>query len=210
MEYKAVIFDLDGVICSTDRFHYMAWKHVADKLGIHFDEKINNRLRGVSRMYSLEILLEKQNKILSREEKQALTEEKNKLYRELLRQMSKKDLSTEVKSTLDTLREEGLLLAIGSSSQNARFILERLGLEHYFDVVSDGTDISRSKPDPEVFQKAAELLGLAPGQCLVVEDAEAGIQAAYNGGFQSAGIGDAAKSKLVKYELKRFADLLWI
>lgn len=208
MRYQAVIFDLDGVICSTDQYHYMAWKKLADGLGIYFDEEINQRLRGVSRMDSLDIILERYERKLTQEEKQALAEQKNKSYVELLAQMSEKDLPDEVKHTLEALRVAGLKLAIGSSSKNAKYILERLGLKDYFDAVSDGTNISKSKPDPEVFCKAAEFLGLEPGQCLVVEDARAGIEAAHNGGFDSAGLGAAAECKEVVYAMDSFGDLL--
>lgn len=210
MKYQAVIFDLDGVICFTDKYHYLAWKQIADELGIYFDEKINNRLRGVSRMESLEIILENYDKKLSGDEKLALAEKKNQKYRELLGEMSREDLSAEVKETLDRLKEEGLLLSIGSSSKNAKFILERLGLNHYFDAVSDGTNISRSKPDPEVFLKAAEFLHKKPEQCLVVEDAEAGIEAASAGGFDCAGLGEAACCGKATYSMDSFSDLLKI
>ncbi|MBD5450013.1 MAG: beta-phosphoglucomutase [Lachnospiraceae bacterium] len=210
MNYKAVIFDLDGVICFTDKYHYLAWKKMADGMGIYFDETINNRLRGVSRMESLEIILERCNKELTQEEKQALAEEKNKTYVELLGQMTEKDLSSEVKETLDSLRKSGLKLAIGSSSKNAKFILERLGLKDYFDAVSDGTNISKSKPDPEVFIKAAEFLHMAPADCLVVEDAKAGVEAARAGGFDSAGLGEAAESEAVTHAMNSFSDLIKI
>lgn len=210
MNYKAVIFDLDGVICFTDKYHYLAWKKMADGMGIYFDETINNRLRGVSRMESLEIILERCDRELSPEEKQALAEKKNKTYVELLGQMTEKDLSSEVKETLDALRERGLKLAIGSSSKNAKFILERLGLKDYFDAVSDGTNISKSKPDPEVFLKAAEFLHTAPADCLVVEDAKAGIEAAKAGGFDSAGLGEAANCEEVTHAMNSFSDLLGI
>lgn len=208
MKYQAVIFDLDGVICFTDKYHYLAWKKMADDLGIYFDEVINNRLRGVSRMESLEIILERYDGNLTEKEKQALAEKKNKLYVELLGEMTKKDLSTDVRETLKQLREKGLKLAIGSSSKNAKFILERLGLENYFDAVSDGTNISSSKPDPEVFLKAAEFLQKNPSECLVVEDAKAGIMAAQKGGFDSAGLGEAADCKEVTYAMNVFTDLL--
>lgn len=210
MKYKAVIFDLDGVICFTDKYHYLAWKKMADGMGIYFDETINNRLRGVSRMESLEIILERCDKELTQEEKQALAEEKNKTYVELLGQMTEKDLSSEVKETLDSLRKSGLKLAIGSSSKNAKFILERLGLKDYFDAVSDGTNISKSKPDPEVFIKAAEFLHMAPADCLVVEDAKAGVEAARAGGFDSAGLGEAAESEAVTHAMNSFRDLIGI
>ena len=202
MNYKAVIFDLDGVICFTDKYHYLAWKKMADGMGIYFDETINNRLRGVSRMESLEIILERCNKELTQEEKQALAEEKNKTYVELLGQMTEKDLSSEVKETLDSLRKSGLKLA--------KFILERLGLKDYFDAVSDGTNISKSKPDPEVFIKAAEFLHMAPADCLVVEDAKAGVEAAKAGGFDSAGLGEAAESEAVTHAMNSFSDLIGI
>ncbi|MCR5826419.1 MAG: beta-phosphoglucomutase [Oscillospiraceae bacterium] len=208
MKYKGIVFDLDGVICSTDHYHYLAWKALADRLGIYFDESINNRLRGVSRMASLDIVLERYDGTLSAEEKLAAAEEKNDTYRALLRQMSPADLSDEVKQTLDALRAKGLLLGIGSSSKNTKFILERIGLGDYFDKISDGTNITRSKPDPEVFLKAAEYLALAPRDCLVVEDAVAGIQAAHAAGMDAAAIGDAVSGGLAEYNLGSFSDLL--
>ena len=207
-KYKGIIFDLDGVICHTDRYHYLAWKKIADGKDIYFDESINNRLRGVSRMESLNIILERYDGELSEEEKLALATEKNDYYRELLQQMSPADLPNEVKSTLDELRARGLKLAIGSSSKNTRTILERIGLGGFFDQISDGNNIVNSKPDPEVFLKAAEYIGLAPSDCLVVEDAEAGVQAAVNGGFDSAAVGEATKCGKATYNLTGFAGLL--
>lgn len=206
-KYQAVIFDLDGVICFTDKYHYQAWKAVADELGVYFDETINNRLRGVSRMDSLEIILERYDGRLTDAQKVAIAEKKNALYRELLQNMSPSDLSAEVKSTLDALRADGLKLAIGSSSKNTRFILSQLGLEGFFDAISDGTNITRSKPDPQVFTMAAGFLGLDPSVCLVVEDAQAGIAAARAGGFDSAGLGEAAACGQATYALGCFADL---
>lgn len=208
MKYLAVIFDLDGVICFTDKYHYLAWKKIADELGIYFDETINNRLRGVSRMESLEIVLERYEGEITEKEKKDLAEKKNKIYVELLEEMTEKDLPVEVAETLNGLREKGLKLAIGSSSKNAKLILKRLGLEGYFDAVSDGTNIVKSKPDPEVFLKAAEFLRIEPSKCLVVEDAKAGIMAAKRGGFDSAGLGEAAKCEEVDYAMGAFKDLL--
>ena len=204
---KAVIFDLDGVICSTDRYHYQAWKALADDIGVYFDESINHRLRGVSRMASLEIILERSEREYTEEEKIAMAEKKNTIYTALLQQMSEKDLSGEVRSTLDALRDAGLLLAIGSSSRNTKLILSRLGLGDYFDAVSDGTNITRSKPDPQVFIMAAQMLRQQPADCLVVEDAKAGIQAAVSGGFPSAGLGEAASHPQVTWKLNRIEDL---
>lgn len=206
-KYKAIIFDLDGVICFTDKYHYQAWKKLADSLRIYFDEEINNRLRGVSRMESLEIILERSEKQYSAEEKEKLAVTKNEEYVKLLAGMTTEDLSEEVKLTLEILREKGYLLAIGSSSKNAKAILQRLGLGDFFDAISDGTNITKSKPDPEVFLKAAEYLNLLPKECLVVEDAKAGIDAAASGGFDSAGLGEAAAYEKTVYPMSSFAIL---
>ena len=211
MRFDAVIFDLDGVICSTDEYHYKAWKAMADGMGIPFDRTINNRLRGVSRMASLEIILEKyQGPALSDEEKARLAEQKNDLYRESLKEMSTADLSDEVKETLDALRAMGLKLAIGSSSKNTPFILGQIGLAGYFDAVSDGNNITRSKPDPEVFVKAAEMLGLPPESCLVVEDAVSGAEAGHAGGMKVACLGDAALNGAGDWNMKSIRELLEI
>lgn len=207
---RGVIFDLDGVICFTDVYHFQAWKQMADGEGIEFNERINERLRGVSRAESLEIILERAARTYAPDEKAALMEKKNNLYRELLQQMSPQDLSPEVLQTLHALRERGYKLAIGSSSKNAKFILDRIGLGDFFDAVSDGTNIQRSKPDPQVFLMAAEMLEFAPSECLVVEDAEAGIDAAVAGGFHSAGIGSAREYGKTEYRLDCFQDLLQV
>jgi beta-phosphoglucomutase len=205
---KAIIFDLDGVICSTDEYHYQAWKKLADKLGIYFDRTINNRLRGISRMESLEIILERSDRQYTPEEKEAFVAEKNETYRSLLSNMSPKDLSDEVKSTLDELRRRGYLLAIGSSSKNTKYILERLGLNGYFDAVSDGTNITRSKPDPEVFLKAAEMLNVPPEECAIVEDAVAGVKAGKAAGMLTVATGDAARANIADYNINSFSELL--
>ncbi len=207
MKYKAVIFDLDGVICFTDKYHYQAWKEMADGIGVYFDEVINNRLRGVSRMASLDIILERSEKSYKEKEKEKLAAQKNEIYKKLLEQMSPADLSDEVKNTLDELRKRGYKLAIGSSSKNTKMILKQLGLDGYFDAISDGTNITHSKPDPDVFLKAAQFLGMDPEACLVVEDALAGIDAAVAGGFDSAGVGEAATHEKVTYPMETFGDL---
>lgn len=208
---KAAIFDLDGVIVFTDRFHYQAWKQMADGMGIYFDEEINNRLRGVSRMASLEIILERyEGAPLSAEKKAALAEQKNEIYRELLQNMTPDDVSKEVRDTLAEVRSRGYKLSIGSSSKNAKFILQQVQLQDAFDAISDGTNITHSKPDPEVFLKAAEFLGEKPGDCLVIEDAEAGIDAGIAGGMKTAAIGEAAKCGKADYMLGTFSDLLKI
>ncbi|MCL1820166.1 MAG: beta-phosphoglucomutase [Oscillospiraceae bacterium] len=205
---KSIIFDLDGVIVFTDMYHYAAWKKLADSKGIYFDETINNRLRGVSRMESLEIVLEKyEGSPLSGEEKAALAAEKNDCYRKLLSGMKPDDVSKEVRDTLALLKKRGHRLAIGSSSKNAREILDRVGLIDFFDAISDGNNISQSKPHPEVFLKAAEYLGVCPGSCVVVEDAYAGIDAAKEAGMTAIAVGDAASYEKADYVLEMFSDL---
>mgnify|MGYP002626599627 CR=1 FL=1 len=210
MRYKGIIFDLDGVICSTDEYHYLAWKALADRLGIPFDRERNNLLRGVSRMASLEIILEKSCTTYSDVEKAAFAEEKNATYRQLLGRMSPKDLPDDVQNTLKALRAADIKLAIGSSSKNTPFILERIGLESFFDAVADGNCITHSKPHPEVFLKAAGMISLSPQECLVVEDAHAGVEAAIAGGFDCAAIGDAKDDTRAKWHLEKFSDLLHI
>jgi len=205
---QAIIFDLDGVLLSTDELHYAAWKSVADELHIPFDRQVNNRLRGVSRMASLEIILENGGLILSDEEKAAVATRKNDRYRSLLMTLSPATVAPEVRETLAALKARGLKLAVGSSSKNAQLILERTDLRLCFDAVSDGTNITRSKPDPEVFLKAAAFLSLSPSVCAVVEDAVAGIDAANAGGFLSIGIGDAADYDKADRRIDSLSDLL--
>ena len=209
-DFDAVIFDLDGVICYTDEYHYQAWKAMADSIGVSFDREINNRLRGVSRMASLDIILEKYHGELSEAEKEELADQKNEIYKKLLAQMSPADLSDEVKSTLDELRRRSYQLAIGSSSKNAPFILRQIGLGEYFDAVSDGNNITRSKPDPEVFEKAAKMLWVGAKRCLVIEDAVSGAEAAHKGGMKAACVGDASRAGAGDYNMKSVKDLLEI
>ena len=206
---KAFIFDLDGVIVFTDTFHYLAWKKMADDMGIYFDEEINNRLRGVSRMDSLEIILERyEGEPLSDEKKLELAAQKNDLYREYLKTMTRDDVADEVRTTLKALRDRGFRIALGSSSKNAKFILKQVELTDAFDEISDGTNITKSKPDPEVFLKAAEFLGVAPEECYVVEDAEAGIDAAKAGGMTAVGIGDAFRYAKTDIPISTFGELI--
>lgn len=206
MKYKGIIFDLDGVICHTDKYHYQAWKKLADKIGVYFDSTINERLRGISREDSLEIVLEKSSETYSQEMKEELLKIKNDYYKMYLTNMTSDDLSQEVKDTLDTLKKNKIKIAIGSSSKNTCFILKQLGLDNYFDAVIDGNAITNSKPDPEVFIKASNALNVK--ECLVVEDAFAGVDAALNGGFDCAGISIAKKHPSVTYQLDCFSDLL--
>lgn len=205
---QGIIFDLDGVLLSTDEMHYEAWKSVADELGIPFDHSVNNRLRGVSRMESLEIILEKSTRDFSQEEKEELATRKNDRYRTLLGSLTPDAVAPEVRETLSVLKARGLKLAVGSSSKNTKYILQLTDLAYFFDAVSDGTNIIHSKPDPEVFLKAADFIGLKPEECFVVEDAVAGIDAAIAGGFTSIGIGDAAVYEKTNMAIQSLQELL--
>lgn len=210
MKYQGIIFDLDGVICFTDHYHYLAWKAIADEEHIYFDETINNRLRGVSRMDSLDIILERATRTYSLEEKAALATKKNEIYKQYLLTMSPKDMDPNTLNALLELKKMGVKIAIGSSSKNTRLILKQLGITKLFDAISDGNNISKSKPDPEVFLKAAEMLKMEPKNLLVMEDALAGIEAAYRGGFHSIGIGEATTHPHVNYPVEKFPDILEI
>lgn len=185
---KAVIFDLDGVIVSTDNCHYRAWKKMADEEDIYFDRKINDRLRGVSRMASLEIVLEKRKKEYSITKKHQLAERKNEYYKELINELTPEDILPGVMDRLKELKENSIKVAIGSSSKNTPVILRQIGLESFFDAVSDGNNIAHSKPDPEVFVKAAEMLGITAEECMIVEDADAGIEAGKCAGMKTLAV----------------------
>ena len=210
MKYKGIIFDLDGVLVHTDKYHYLAWKQIADRLGIYFDEKINNRLRGVSRMASLEIILAGSTKKFSVAQKEELAEEKNSVYIQYLEDLTQKDLGEGVLQTLEKLKAMGLKLAVGSSSRNAVLILKKTGIYGFFGAVSDGNNIVKPKPDPEVFIKPADMLGLLCGQCPVVEDAVSGVLAATAANMDCAAIGDAAKHKIATYNIENFYQLVEI
>ena len=187
---KGVIFDLDGVLVSTDELHYQAWKRLAEELGISgFTRKDNERQRGVSRMASLEVVLEKSDRQYSVEEKLALADRKNKYYKDSLQTLTQDALLPGARETLLLLREKGIRTAVGSASRNAPEILERIGLLPLLDQLSCGLDTTKSKPDPEVFLVAARKLELPPEECLVVEDSAAGIVAAARGGMRSLAVG---------------------
>lgn len=187
---KAIIFDLDGVIVDTAIFHFQAWKKLANTMGFDLTEAQNEQLKGISRLESLDILLEI-GKIdsISDEEKQQLATRKNEWYRENILKMTPRDILPGVKNFLEELKKAHYKIAIGSSSKNAGTILERIGMKDFFDAVVDGTKITRSKPDPEVFLKGAQELHIPPKQCLVFEDAESGIEAAKNAGMKTIGVG---------------------
>lgn len=203
----AIIFDLDGVLVSTDHLHFLAWKQLTARLGIPFDGTVNNRLRGVSRMESLDIILEQSPVSYSQEEKEHYAEEKNRHYRELLQSLTPADLPDGVRETLTELKLRQYLLAVGSSSKNTKFIINQIGLSDCFDAVSDGTNITRSKPNPEVFLKAAEYLAVPPEQCIVVEDAYAGVDAAKAARMLAIGIGDAATYEKADFSIQSLPEL---
>lgn len=205
---KGIIFDLDGVLAFSDKYHYRAWKSVADEEGIYFDENINNRLRGVSRMESLEIILEKAQRKYTEEEKIELATKKNNLYVEYLDLLKPSDIYLDTRETLEILIKKGYKLAIGSSSRNTLKILTKTDLLKYFDIIVDGNKIKHSKPHPEVFIKAQEELGLQNEECLVIEDAFSGIDAAKSAKIKAVGIGDAASYKKVDYSIEKISDIL--
>ncbi|MFA6801640.1 MAG: beta-phosphoglucomutase [Acholeplasmataceae bacterium] len=207
---KAVIFDLDGVIVSTDELHYQSWKKIADDENIYFDKIINHKLRGVSRMDSLNIILGYASKTYSEDEKINLATNKNDIYVELLKQLDQKDILPNVVETLKGLKSKGIFIAIGSSSKNAKPILRRIGLIDMFDVIADGNDIKHSKPAPDVFLVAAERLGVNPNSCMVVEDAMAGIKAAKNAKMIAVAVSEAKNSEIADYRLDNLKDLLLI
>ena len=196
---RGIIFDLDGVLVSTDRCHFRAWKRLAEEEGIPFDETINQHLRGIGRMESLEILLKSGARKYTLAEKEELAARKNSYYVEMISQLTSRDLMPGVSETLAMLKQRGIRLAVGSSSRNAPLLLRCLQLEKTFDAVADGNMIARGKPDPEVFLLAASLLGLQPEECLVIEDADAGVRAALQGGMRVLGIGSAACCSGVTY-----------
>lgn len=205
---KCVIFDLDGVLVSTDELHYQAWKAIAEKLGVPFTREDNMRQRGVSRMESLEVVLEKCSRSFTQEEKLALATEKNDLYRSMLSGLSADDALPGVRDTLAMLRARGVVTAVGSSSKNTPEILRRTQLEDGMQVVVSGLDITHSKPHPEVFSKAGESAGFAPEECLVVEDAETGVQAGKAAGMRVLAVGAAKDNRQADFRFETLAEAL--
>ncbi|HET6558578.1 MAG TPA: beta-phosphoglucomutase [Prolixibacteraceae bacterium] len=187
---EACIFDLDGVIVDTAKYHYIAWKALAQELGFDFTVEDNERLKGVSRMQSLEILLEIGNRQFPQAEKLVMAEKKNALYVSYIEQMTPEEILPGVELFLQELKSRGIKIALGSASKNSPMILEQIHLSDMFDVVVDGNSITEAKPDPEVFLRGAQRLGVEPSQCVVFEDAIAGIQAARNAGMACVGIGE--------------------
>ena len=189
-QIKGCIFDLDGVIVDTAKYHFRAWQSICDELDIPFTAEDNEKLKGISRVKSLEMLLSLGNKELDADQKVKYLSKKNKRYLSFIEKMDEKEILPGVENLMKELKQNGIKLGLGSASKNARKILSVLNLDNYFDVIVDGTDVTKSKPDPEIFIKGAQQLNVAPHQCIVFEDSIAGIEAAANGGFISVGIGD--------------------
>ena len=190
MKAKALILDLDGVITDTAKYHYLAWKALADSLGFHFNETDNERLKGVSRMQSFEIILEINgaSSHFSEEEKQAFCERKNELYKSFISTMTPADILPGIPELLSRAKAEGVPVAVASVSKNAPAVLSALGLSDSFDYIADARKITKSKPDPEIFLVCADALGVPYADCVGIEDAAAGIEAIHAAGMKSVGI----------------------
>lgn len=186
---KGFIFDLDGVITDTAELHFQAWKKLADDMGWSFDREVNEKLRGISRMDSLHIIKDHNGVELSAEKMAELTTLKNDIYVDSLEEMTPEDYLPGAQELLNLLRQEGFLVALGSSSKNSTKVLKQLNATKYFDIIGDGNAVAKSKPAPDIFLYGAEQLGLKPEECVVYEDAESGVDAAKAGGFHSVGIG---------------------
>mgnify|MGYP001553691266 CR=1 FL=1 len=207
MSKKAFIFDLDGVIVDTAKYHYLAWKELANQLGFDFTVEQNELLKGVSRVRSLEILLDLGKVQLSEDEKVKYLHEKNEQYLQYIAKMDHTEILPGIDELLQYLKSNNIPYSLGSASKNARLILQTLNLNDLFDAIVDGNDVSTAKPDPEVFLIAAEKLGKQPEECIVVEDAQAGIQAANSAGMTSIGIGDAKILKEANFILTDTSEL---
>jgi beta-phosphoglucomutase len=206
--FKGAIFDLDGVLVDTAKYHYLAWKRLANELGFDFTELDNERLKGVSRIQSLEILLEIGGVSLAEAQKEQAATRKNAWYVEYLYTLNENALLPGTKEYLEKLKGNGDRIALGSASKNAPLILERLNIASFFDAVIDGNSVSKAKPDPEVFLKGAQAIGLAPEHCVVFEDALAGIQAARSGGMYVIAVGNKENLPGADWYIESLADML--
>jgi beta-phosphoglucomutase len=207
MPIKSALFDLDGVIVDTAVYHFQAWRRLANELGFDFTEHQNEQLKGISRMESLDLILSWGNVTLTESEKLDWATKKNNWYLELIQNMTPKEILPGVKDFLDALKEEGIAIALGSASKNSKLILNKIDLLHYFDAIIDGNNITKGKPDPQVFLMGAEATYAKPNECVVFEDAQAGIQAAISGGMYAVGIGDRKVLTQADCVIKSFEDL---
>jgi beta-phosphoglucomutase len=207
MTKTGFIFDLDGVIVDTAKYHFLAWRNLAEELGFEFTEEQNELFKGVSRKRCLEILLDIGNIQATQEQFDRWMVEKNVDYLQYIEKMNASEILPDVPRVLDFLKERQIPIALGSASKNARPILEKVELLHYFDFIVDGNNVTKAKPDPEVFLIAAEKLGVHPDNCVVFEDAVAGIQAANAAKMKSIGIGDRTILSEAEYNFKDFTEM---
>lgn len=203
---KAVIFDLDGVIVDTAHYHFIAWKRLADELGVPFTEHDNERLKGVSRMQSMDIILELGTLHISQDRKTQLADKKNTWFVEFVEKMKPSEIFPGVQQLLVALRSQGIKIALASSSKNARRVIELLQIEDEFDAVVDGTMIIHTKPDPEIFLLAATMINVPASECVVFEDAEAGVEAALAAGMKCVGVGSTEQLGKANRIIKKTAD----
>ncbi len=192
LKNSTCIFDLDGVICDTAKYHFKAWRRLANELGFDFTEEDNEKLKGVSRTESLKLILQWGKKDITDEtELERLAALKNEWYLEYINRMTPEEILPGVKNFLDELKKKKINIVLGSASKNAQIILDKIGITHYFDAIIDGTKTTKSKPDPEVFLLGAEAVKAKPKDCIVFEDAQKGIEAAIKGGFYVVGVGNS-------------------
>jgi beta-phosphoglucomutase len=207
MSKKAFIFDLDGVIVDTAKYHFMAWQRLADELGINFTPEHNEELKGVSRIRSLDIILALGQVQASQEDKNRWLTQKNDEYLAYIDKMDENEILPDVRQTLQFLKHKNQFIALGSASKNARPILEKVNLLHFFDAIVDGNDVTNAKPDPEVFVRAAQLVGVQNHNAIVFEDSVAGVQAANIADMISVGIGEKNILKEAKFCFKNFTEM---
>ena len=207
MTKKAFIFDLDGVIVDTAKYHFLAWQKLADEIGVNFTPEHNEELKGVSRVRSLEIILALGNITAAQEDKNRWLHQKNVDYLAYIEKMDASEILPAVYETLALIKRKDQFIALGSASKNARPILEKVNLLSFFDAIVDGNDVTNAKPDPEVFLQAAKLVGVTNENCIVFEDSQAGIKAANTANMISIGIGDAIVLKEAKYCFPNFLHM---
>ncbi len=204
---KGIIFDLDGVLVTTDEYHYKSWVKISEEEGIHFTWEMNNNFRGVGRMECVDILLAHSKKVYTQEDKAEIARRKNEYFAKSLEDVDDSVIMPGTVERLKELREKGIKIGVGSNSRNAKTIINKVKLDCYIDVISDGYDIKNSKPDPEVFLLTAERLGLKNYECLVVEDAVAGVEAAHAAGMKALGIGTSDRLTKAEKVIKNLSEI---
>ncbi len=197
MMAKGILFDLDGVITDSTKFHYLAWKEIAEELGIEFDEVFNEKLKGISRSDSLELILKKENKKITNDKKEMLLEKKNKLYKNFIETMTEDDILPGMKKLIIELKNNNIKIAIASASQNAPYILEKTKILKYIDAIADPKKVKNSKPKPDIFIEASRLIDVEKTHCIAIEDSEAGISAINAANIFSIGIGKLKNANLL-------------